>query len=295
MRRLMFSLFTKVYRLLRDKGLGKVPGVLWAYYFLFRRLRPRGLVLTRREGNKLYINADDRNSVLGYLVNSGYERWETELFKGMITEGMTVVDIGAHIGYYALIAAKLVGSSGTVYAFEPLADNWRLLVKNIEINGYTNVIPVNKAVSNKCGIVKLFLDRVDTGASSFSQGNVFEKADSVEVETVALSEFFQHQRMDFIKMDVQGAEGLILDGAREILRQDGLKIMMEFWPVALKHLGTEPLELLNELQDIGFKIELIDRTPRCLQPAQVMEIIHLRAEQLGEHSWGAQVNLLLER
>ena len=58
---------------------------------------------------------------------------------------MVVVDIGSNIGYYTLIAAKILGSSGKVYAFEPEPNNYELLLKNIEVNGYTNIVPVQKA------------------------------------------------------------------------------------------------------------------------------------------------------
>jgi len=291
----MFSLFKKVHRLLSNKGLEKVPGITGAFNFLLQKLRPRGIALAEVQGNKMYVNPDYEWGGVKWLMSDSYEKGETELVKGIITEGMTVVDIGANIGYYTLIAAKLVGNSGKVYAFEPEPDNYKLLCKNIEINGYTNIIPVNKAVSNKCGITKLFLDQVNSGNPSFSQDNVFEKAGSVEVETVTMSEFFQHQKIDFIKMDVQGAEGLIVDGAGEILKQDELKIMMEFWPAGLNNLGTEPLELVYKLRGFGFKIKVIDKATRCLQPAQIMEIINSRREELGEQSWGAHVNLLLEK
>ena len=73
---------------------------------------------------------------------------------------MTVVDIGANYGSYTLIASKLVGNDGRVYAFEPEPGNYDILVKNIEMNGYTNVTPIRKAVSNKQGKVRLYVDKI---------------------------------------------------------------------------------------------------------------------------------------
>ena len=86
------------------------------------------------------------------------EKYETELFKKMVQDGMVVVDIGANIGYYTLIAAKLVGNKGIVYAFEPEPSNYELLCQNIAINGYTNVVPIEKAVSKTSGKTKLYVN-----------------------------------------------------------------------------------------------------------------------------------------
>lgn len=295
MRGILFFLFKKLYRLLSNKGLEKVPGTTRAFTFLLQRLRPRGISLAKIQGIQMYINADYNLGGVLWLIIKDYEKWETELVKEIISEGMTVADIGANVGYYSLIAAKLVGNNGKVYAFEPEPENYELLVRNIEINGYTNVVPVNKAVSNECGKTKLFINRVSSSRHSFSQNNVTDEAGSVEVEIITLDEFFKGEKVDFIKMDVEGAEGLILDGARQILSQDRLTIIMEFWPTGLNNLGTDPLGLLCKLQKIGFTIKLIDKTTRFLQPAEIIEIIELRNKELGEDSCGTHVYLLLEK
>jgi FkbM family methyltransferase len=91
------------------------------------------------------------------------------LFKGIVKEGMVVVDIGANIGYYTLIAAKLVGKSGIVYVFEPMPSNYECLCKNIEVNGYTNVVLIQKAVSNKYGIAKVWFEKDWSGSFLYLQ------------------------------------------------------------------------------------------------------------------------------
>ena len=88
---------------------------------------------------------------------------------------------------------------------------------------------------------------------------------------------------------------MILDGAANILKQDELKIMMEFWPDGLSRLGTEPSGLLHKLQEMGFKTKVIDETTRCLPPAQIIEIVELREKEVGRTGLLSYVNLLLEK
>ena len=76
----------------------------------------------------------------------------------ILKPGMVVLDIGANIGYHTLISSKLVGNTGKIYSFEPEPHNFKLLLKNIEINEFKNIIPINKALSNNIGSTKLFLD-----------------------------------------------------------------------------------------------------------------------------------------
>ena len=99
---------------------------------------------------------------LDFLIKPTHEQFETEVFKKEIEKGDTVLDLGSHIGYYTLIAAELVGEKGKVFAFEPEPTNFVLLKKNIKINNYQNVIPVQKAVSNKNGKGRLYLKEKKT-------------------------------------------------------------------------------------------------------------------------------------
>jgi len=294
-KKLIFLLFRIITNTLSGKGLWKIPGFLFIYRFIYKIVKPKGIILITCQGNKMYVNTKDEGVVSSLLIKGVYEEYQTELFKKLIKPGMVVVDIGANIGYYTLIAARLLKDDGRVYSFEPEPNNYELLVKNIRINGCTNVIPLQKAVSNIGGKVRLFLDEVNLGKHSLSEYNVL-KAGFVEVEAVTLDDFFEsvvkNNKVNLIKIDTEGAEGLIIEGAGRILSDNDLKIIMEFWPYGLRNIGTDPLELLHRLQNYGFKIRLIDEANRCLRQIEIKKIMEICEKTKGGKG---SINLLLEK
>jgi len=275
---LIFSALRKLARSYPDllTDIANIPGVIPLYEFLYEKTKPRGTILIECEGNKMYVNTDDRY-IGPLLIMQAYERQQTRLFKGILGPGMVVLDIGANIGYYSLIAARIVGPAGTVYAFEPEPRNHELLVKNINLNGYSNVTPIQKAVSNKHGKVRLFIDRVNLGAHSFSRDNNEKNAGSIEVEATTVDDFLgglsQDNEVDLIRMDVEGAEGLVIEGANHTLRNSNVKLMMEFSPRQLRNVGTDPQRLLRDLRDQGFRPRVVDEFNRCIKDGEGMDIV----------------------
>lgn len=239
----------------------------------------------------MYVNAADDVIAPEILAYGFHEKYETELLKKIVKPSMIFVDIGANIGYYSLVAAQLVGQSGKVYAFEPDPINYHLLLSNIETNHFRNIVPIQKAVSNQADSVKLFLDRGNFGAHTLSESNIqTERRGFVEVEAITLDAFFKaegNSTVDFIKMDVQGSEGRVIEKAHDILKRNNLKILMEFWPRGLRNMGTEPAELLKKLHNYGFSITLLlDGTIQ--EEKNVARIV-----EIGESQ--GYVNLFLEK
>jgi FkbM family methyltransferase len=305
------SLRLKIYKTYRRLGgflsrigLGRIPGAGRLYNLLNNKfIRPKGIFLLNIQGNKIYVKAMDGGTAAVLLGGSAYEKYETELFEKMVQDGMVVVDIGANIGYYTLIAAKLVGKKGRIYAFEPEASSYELLCKNIQANGYTNIVPIEKAVSKTTGKTKLYVDRALTDISSFGKDNVLpysKNADCLEVETITLDDFFERavgdDRIDFMKIDVEGAEELVVDGADRILRNNRLKILIEFVPRQLRNVGAEPPELLYKLQNYGFAIKLLNDRKQVLEPIENIEEFCRSVESRRNAKPGEGVfNLLLEK
>ncbi|MFC1904404.1 FkbM family methyltransferase [Chloroflexota bacterium] len=227
--------------------------------------------------HKMFVQTRDIGLGRPLLVLGSYERGTTRLFKETIQEGMTVIDIGANIGYFTLIAARLVGGEGRVFAFEPEPHNFDLLVKNLELNEYSNVIPVSKAVSNRNGSARLYLDKNNWGAHSLSEEcPTHFSGVSVEVEIQTLDDFLKDYggKVDFIKIDAQGAEPAIIQGMTNVIKHNkDLKMVVEFWPEGLRHFGSSPEEFLDRLVGYGIKLYRIDERNGALTPVDVTFLI----------------------
>lgn len=184
-----------------------------------------------------------------------YGSWEPEVVDAIsrvVGPGMRVVDIGAHGGFYALLLAKLVGASGSVIAFEPLPANFRMLKENVAMNGLRNVTIERSAVCSHSGQFELEVPDEDAAALA----GPMEDSEDTKVMTVSclsLDDYFSfpRSRTDFIKMDVEGAEGDVLKGAKAIITLYRPTMMIELHNVG--HAATHPVALY--LRQIGYTIE----------------------------------------
>ena len=212
---------------------------------------------------------------MSYLlaVYRDWEPYETDLFKKLISPGATVLDVGAHIGYFTLLASTLAGPAGRVFAFEPEPRNRALLEKNARSNQRANVMVVPKGVSDKPGKFQLHLNAKNKGAHSLFA--LRRDGPSVEIETLALGPWMKENGVvpDFIKMDVEGGEWLALAGMSEFLEQNTrLTILLEYFPEALRRSGREPREWLDKLTALCFRLHYIDEAKRQLRAMQAKEI-----------------------
>jgi len=200
-------------------------------------------------GNILYL---DSNDALGLSTTGTWEITETKLVLDLVKEGDIVLDIGAHIGYFTLLLAKLVGKRGRVIAFEPDPDNFKLLKKNVAVNGYSNVVLENKAVSDTVQTRKLYRSGHSSAASRLHNPDNWAP---VQVSTITLDSYLtgRDRCIDFIKMDAEGAEASVVRGADEVLRKSPhVKIVTEFSPNTIKSYGDDPSEYLYMLVSCGF-------------------------------------------
>lgn len=151
---------------------------------------------------------------LGRVLTGGYEREQTELFARVVRRGQTVLDLGAHVGYYTLLCARLVGKGGRVIAFEPDAENQACLRGHVRANSLRNVLVVPAAVGFENGTAA-FASGLGSGKGRLSvQGKG-------RVQVVSLDSFVTEHDLkpDLIKMDVEGAELDALMGGEQMLRR----------------------------------------------------------------------------
>ena len=209
------------------------------------------------DGHLLYVEPHDR-AVGARLRRRGvWAAAETALCKREITPGMRVLDVGANIGYFTLLFARSVGPTGHVYAFEPEPRNFELLQRNLARNGYTNVTALPKAVSRTSGSQRLYKSPDNLGDHRLAHGTAGR--DSVDVSVIALDELLPGDaRVDFIKLDIQGAECAAVQGARQLItRSAPLCLITEFWPAGMRAFGDDPEQYLQELSALGFGIAVI--------------------------------------
>ena len=196
-----------------------------------------------------------------------YEIETTRLFERVLTDRMVVVDVGAHAGYFSLTAARKVGPRGRVYSFEPAPANYELLLRNIELNDYANIMPVNQALSDKVGPATLYLTELDSGRHSTYHHDLPIK-ETVAIETTTADAFLEAQgwpKVDLVKIDVEGAELDVLDGMAHLIEKSAaLKIIVEFNPGLLQSAGVNPSDLLQKPASMGFEAHRITETESVL-------------------------------
>jgi FkbM family methyltransferase len=233
----------------------------------------------------LFLISDDSVITPVMLQHGVWEANETYWFCRGIGLGDTLVDVGANIGYYTVLGARIVGATGHVYAFEPDPEAFALLKQNVRLNGLRNVTLEQKAVSDQPGEVRLFLAPENKGDHRiFSTSG--EKRASIVVEAVTLDEYFdgREPEIDFIKVDTQGAEGVILEGMKRLLaRNDQVKMVLEFSPWHLREFGYEPLKLLTTLDEIDYRFfDLGWGGPPKLEPLRPIALHEVMRDYPGE-------------
>lgn len=236
------------------------------------------------EGNQMYIDKKDTAVSQELLLSGKWEEFETNLFKSNIKYGNIVLDIGAHIGYYTLIAAKIVGTKGKVYAFEPNQKTFEILKKNVEKNGYKNVILVNKAISDKNGQAELYLNEENTGDHRLY--NSRDKRKSIKVETITLDTYFKDNniKINLIKMDIQGSEVKALRGSKTIIKRNkDIKIISEFWPKGIKLSGEETIFYSKMFNKKKFKFYEINEQEKKLKKILFIDFLKNLAHENSEY------------
>jgi FkbM family methyltransferase len=200
------------------------------------------------------------------VMSGVFERHELDIFERACSAGATIVDVGANIGLYSVLAAQRVGTSGIVYAFEPVSENIALLRQNLELNGVADRVAVQEvAVGEADGELEIFLSDRQIGTHSAAKASA-EKASagkgaSVKVPMRSVDAFVASSgisRIDVVKVDVEGYDGQVLQGALQTLRRHKPVLFIEYSPALLEACGQNPDEFVALMGGIYKHCILVD-------------------------------------
>jgi len=264
------KILKKGVELFEGTGIGKFPLVFKVYSCLSSVLF-RDIAITT-DGQRLHISGNvEPRATLDLYYHQGdaiEEPHVSSLFCSLIKKGMTVVDVGAFIGYYTLLAAKRVGSEGKVFAFEPYPPSFSLLLKNIQVNKWRNIQASQLAVSDSEGERKL---NIPYGPSNSSFGALPNIKDSITIKTVSLDSFLQVTDVDVIKIDVEGAELEVLRGMKKILAEGRPKIICEVHPRKISFLDYSTKEISDFLKEYNYNTYLIsEKEPKLIPMTEIL-------------------------
>ena len=199
-------------------------------------------------GNSLANKLIDIYVILENSVDQAYSKGFTP------KKDATIIDIGGHIGAFSVNAGTQI-TDGIIYAFEPFAENFNFLKKNIELNKLNNVVPINCAVASSNGDKVLYLDNLNSSGHSLTKAS----GNPVKVTSTTLADFFKEkniERCNFLKMDCEGSEyDIILNTPEETLKKIDYMIF-EYHMPSFFGLGDDSLydRLLEKLKKCGFAV-----------------------------------------
>lgn len=288
-------------------------------------LMERGLLPLLEAVTRFETTPDDPFWLRMKLLADRHERETTRELDRLVRPGMVVLDVGAHVGFYARRFAKRVGSQGLVFAFEPHPRNFEVLSRNVR--RLPNVVAASVAAADGEGTVELHDDLITSASASLrrqeavidaqrSRIGTFDVAPRLRsfvprtytVRTITLDAFLEErsiEQVDVVKMDIEGAEVAALRGMkRTIARSPGLVLVMEYNPHALCAFGHRAEEAVVEVLGLGFDrvVALVSgggRTDLASHGETLRTLTRRLADEMGVvnllFSEGAATQVLVER
>src|SRR5438034_8017739 len=223
----------------------------------------------RHAANKVYERAFPIYRPLYAAYKAYADRAERALLRKILFQGAIVADVGANIGIYSQFLSSCVGPTGLVHSFEPSPDNFRRL--SAATRDLSNVRLTQAVVGERSGECKLYVsDKLNVDHRAYKADA--DSRRSVPTDIVALDDYFKPgQRVDLIKMDIQGYELHALRGAQRVLQENSdINLLLEFWPAGLEQAGVSWETLVEMLQRSGMTLTLV-RTDG-LTPLDVRDI-----------------------
>ena len=234
----------------------------------------------------IYISGD-------LLRDRIWEPFETKVFCRLCKQGDFVVDIGANIGWYTIIASRLVGVTGKVDCFEPDPTNLQLLKKNVALTAMGGEVEIhNLALADRKSNRELFLCPDNLGDHRLFDDGTNRDVVVVGVDTLDLTFSGRPRRPTLVKSDTQGSEAKILRGAGKLFAEAWRPaFILEFWPYGLTKSGDEPMQFFRQLVSLGYDVhEVNEGNPRLVRLTEDGMLRRLESNLLVETQ--AHTNLL---
>jgi FkbM family methyltransferase len=231
------------------------------------------ILLKHIYGFSIYLNPNDFGISPAIGVIGWYEPSVTELFKKLLKRGSVVVDVGANIGWYTLMAAQRIGDDGSVYAFEPEPVNFAFLTRSIKTNRYSNVDANEICISNIEGQLPFHLALTNLGSHSIipqpdRPRNVYVKCTTLDKALINLDS------IDILKIDVEGSEPEVLEGAAQTVTKTR-HIIMEWNPTSWQ--TKDRKQMLSNLWS-QFDVYVCTRSPFLVRRLSFDELVCLRKQ-----------------
>jgi FkbM family methyltransferase len=210
-----------------------------------------------------WVDLHDRFVSYGCL-NNDWEPSETNYFISNLSAGDTVLDIGANIGWFTLVAAKYGGANARIHSFEPRPETARMLKRTVSDNNLRQQVTVwEYALSDKWGKCKLVWEKgTDNPGGSFLASSAMsddQNVESVEITTAVLDELLPDIAPDIIKIDVEGGEPRALQGAKNAILRKRPTIVSELYPAQLAMVsGVTPQQYIGQLAQCGYACYLLE-------------------------------------
>lgn len=231
------------------------------------------------EGYVLFADPQDAQIGMPLQARQSHEPHVEHFLRGFLQAGDVVLDVGANIGSLAMLAAACVGANGRVIAVEPIERNRRLLARSAQANGFDWVEVVAAAASDAAGEIDLRTHPLTSNsARPAASGELLrdERGRTVRVPGVVLDHLFAGlQRLDLVKIDIEGMEPLALRGFERGLERLRPVLLSEFHPWAIERAsGSPPIDYLHWLRRLYPAITILHRDgrrERCIEPEAVMQ------------------------
>jgi FkbM family methyltransferase len=257
------SVLSQIFKLLPAslfEYLGKLPSSSGAYHLARLGVKNRTVTIGNGIGAGLKFNAGQSNPDYALGIN---EFPVQQALAGYLKPGDVFYDIGANVGFFSAIAARLVGSSGHVYAFEPVPENVVQIRHNAKCNNFANVTVLEKAVSRSTGKAELLLAHYSGGSTLSVADRPPDLKGTTTVDTIAIDDLVAESAIappTVVKIDVEGAEMDALQGMTQTIQ--------DFQPIIIYEVDASDREAIARktrtldafIQSLGYAIKPLENS-----------------------------------